>query len=72
MIAEKWNITREELNSFSGASHEKAAEAIKKGKRVSSLHFTRGLPVNEPRHPIMLPGTSIFSSYLRTSWYFNR
>jgi len=31
MIAEKYKLTRDELDKFSGQSHEKAAEAVKKG-----------------------------------------
>lgn len=31
MIAEKWNISRDDLDKISGQSHEKAADAIKKG-----------------------------------------
>jgi len=31
MIAEKWKISREELDKFSGASHEKAAKATEAG-----------------------------------------
>jgi acetyl-CoA acetyltransferase len=31
LIAEKWKISREELDKFSGASHEKAAVAQEKG-----------------------------------------
>lgn len=31
MIAEKWKITRQDLDKLSGQSHEKAAEAQKKG-----------------------------------------
>jgi acetyl-CoA acetyltransferase len=31
MIAEKYNISRDDLDKISGQSHEKAAEAIKKG-----------------------------------------
>lgn len=31
MIAEKWQITRPELDKLAGASHEKAAAAIKAG-----------------------------------------
>jgi acetyl-CoA acetyltransferase len=35
MIASKWKMTREEINKFSGESHEKAAAAIKNGKTPS-------------------------------------
>lgn len=31
MIAEKYNLTRDDLDKISGQSHENAAEAIKKG-----------------------------------------
>ena len=31
MIAEKWNISRDDLDKISGLSHENAADAIKKG-----------------------------------------
>jgi len=31
LVAEKWNISRESMEKFAGASHEKAADAAKKG-----------------------------------------
>ncbi|HEX4925506.1 MAG TPA: thiolase family protein [Bdellovibrionales bacterium] len=37
LIAEKWNMTREELNKFSYESHQKALKAIDEGKFASEI-----------------------------------
>src|SRR5215470_951752 len=48
MLAEKWGIKREELDKFSGESHEKAGRAIAEGR------FKREIA------PITLPDGSVF------------
>src|SRR6266513_851026 len=50
MLAEKWGLKREELDKFSGESHEKAGRAIAEGR------FTREIA------PITLPDGSIFDT----------
>ncbi len=39
LIAEKWNISKEEVDRFSGASHEKCAAATEKGID-STVHYS--------------------------------
>jgi acetyl-CoA acetyltransferase family protein len=50
MLAEKWGLKREELDKFSGESHEKAGRAIAEGR------FKREIA------PIMLPDGSVFDT----------
>ena len=50
MLAEKWGLKREELDRFSGQSHEKAGRAIAEGR------FTREIA------PITLPDGSVFDT----------
>jgi acetyl-CoA acetyltransferase family protein len=50
MIAEKWGLTREEIDEFSAGSHEKAGRAIAEG------HFTREIM------PVALPDGSAFDT----------
>ena len=50
MLAEKWGIKREELDKFSGESHEKAGRAIAEGR------FKREIA------PITLPDGSVFDT----------
>jgi acetyl-CoA acetyltransferase family protein len=50
MLAEKWGIKREELDKFSGESHEKAGSAIAEGR------FKREIA------PITLPDGSVFDT----------
>ena len=50
MLAEKWGLKREELDKFSGESHEKAGRAIAEGR------FKREIA------PITLPDGSIFDT----------
>jgi acetyl-CoA acetyltransferase family protein len=50
MLAEKWGLKREELDKFSGASHEKAGRAIAEGR------FKREIA------PITLPDGSVFDT----------
>jgi acetyl-CoA acyltransferase len=50
MLAEKWGIKREELDKFSGESHEKAGRAIAEGR------FKREIA------PITLPDASVFDT----------
>jgi acetyl-CoA acyltransferase len=50
MLAEKWGIKREELDKFSGESHEKAGRAIAEGR------FKREIA------PITLPDRSVFDT----------
>ena len=50
MLAEKWGIKREELDKFSGESHEKAGRAIAEGR------FKREIT------PITLPDGSVFDT----------
>jgi len=50
MLAEKWGLKREELDKFSGASHEKAGRAIAEGR------FKREIA------PITLPDGSAFDT----------
>jgi acetyl-CoA acyltransferase len=50
MLAEKWGLKREELDKFSGESHEKAGRAIAEGR------FKREIV------PIILPDGSVFDT----------
>src|SRR5260370_13246439 len=50
MLAEKWGLKREELDKFSGESHEKAGRAIAEGR------FKREIA------PIALPDGSVFDT----------
>jgi acetyl-CoA acetyltransferase family protein len=50
ILAEKWGLKREELDKFSGASHEKAGRAIAEGR------FKREIA------PITLPDGSVFDT----------
>ena len=50
MLAEKWGLKREELDKFSGASHEKAGRAIAEGR------FKREIV------PITLPDGTVFDT----------
>ncbi|MGB3486198.1 MAG: thiolase family protein [Mycobacterium sp.] len=55
LITAKWNLSRHELDEFSAASHEKAAQATKEGLFDNELAPIAGLRTDE----IIRPGTTV-------------
>jgi acetyl-CoA acyltransferase len=55
LIAARWGFSRTELDEFSAASHEKAAEAAKSGLFDDELAPVAGLTIDE----IIRPGTTV-------------
>src|SRR5215208_3760324 len=55
LIAAKWGFSRQQLDEFSAASHEKAAAATKEGRFDNELTPINGLSTDE----IIRPGTTV-------------
>jgi acetyl-CoA acyltransferase len=55
LIAARWGFSRQQLDEFSAASHEKAAAATKEGRFDNELAPIAGLTTDE----IIRPGTSV-------------
>ena len=66
LIAAKWGLSRQQLDEFSAASHEKAAAATKEGRFDNELTPIAGLATDE----MIRPGTTVDTlAGLRPAFY---